>query len=75
MEKLKISVEQAAPIMGISPNEIRYGMRMNKFNPPIGRARLANQNTGRRKKYRYDVYRNMVMEYIGLKEWPEGRTG
>lgn len=74
MEKMKISVEQAAPIMGISPNEIRYGMRNNKFNPPIGRARLANQNTGKRKKYRYDVYKNMVMEYMGLKEWPEGRT-
>lgn len=74
MEKMKISVEQAAPIMGISPNEIRYGMRNNKFNPPIGRVRLANQNTGRKKKYRYDVYRNMVLEYMGLKEWPEGRT-
>lgn len=74
MEKLKISVEQAALVMGISPNEIRHGMRNNKFSPPIGRARLANQNTGRRKKYRYDVYRNMVMEYMGLQEWPERRT-
>lgn len=71
MQSMKISVEQAAPVMGISPNEIRHGIRNDRFNPPIGRARVARGSTGKKKKYRYDVYKNMVMEYMGLKEWPE----
>lgn len=66
----KITPEKAAPILGISPNEIRYCLR--KGTLPIGHARKSN--TGR-KSYRYDIYKNLVMEYVGLKEWPEEETG
>ena len=69
MQTQKISVEQAALILGISPNEIRYGLR--KGTLPIGHARPASKRTrGNKPSYRYDVYKNLVMEYVGLKEWP-----
>lgn len=73
MQKMKISPEAAAPVMGISPNEIRYCMRNNKFDPPIGRVRIANNRIKKKKPtYRYDIFIPMVLEYTGLKEWPEG---
>lgn len=65
----KITPETASPILGISPNKIREDMRKNKFNPPIGRIRKSR--TGNR----YDIYKSMVLEYVGLKEWPEEETG
>ena len=71
MQGMKISPEQAAPVLCISPNGIRYYMRTNQFNPPIGRVRVVNNGTGTKKKYRYDIYKNMVMDYMNLKEWPE----
>lgn len=64
----KISPEQASPILGISPNEIRYCMR--KGTLPIGHARLSN-GKGKRPSYRYDIYKNLVLKYVGLDEWPE----
>lgn len=66
MENGKITPEQAAPVLGISPNEIRYCMR--KGTLPIGHARKANRG---KRQYRYDIYKNLVMAYVGLKEWPE----
>lgn len=60
----KISVEQASEILGISPNEIRFGIRNNMFEPPIGRCRKARSG----ESVRYDVYRNMVNEYAGIRE-------
>lgn len=60
----KISVEQASEILGISPHEIRYGIRNNQFDPPIGRCRKARSG----ESIRYDVYRNMVNEYAGIRE-------
>lgn len=67
----KVTPEQVAPILGISPNEIRYCLR--KGTLPIGRARPSNSTArGRKKSYRYDIYKNLVMEYAGLTEWPEG---
>lgn len=59
MEKAKMTPEQASPILGISPNEIRYALRNGTL--PIGRARKANRGKG----YRYDIYKDLVMKYIG----------
>lgn len=55
----RLSVEEVAPILGISPNEIRYCLR--KGTLPIGAARKANRGKG----YRYDIYRPLVEKYIG----------
>lgn len=65
----KISPEQAAPVLGISPNEIRYCLR--KGTLPIGHARPSN-GIGKRTTYRYDIYKHLVMKYCGLEQWPEG---
>ena len=63
----KISPEQAAPILGITPNEIRYCMR--KGTLPIGHAR---KSTRGKRSFRYDIYKHLVLEYVGLTEWPKG---
>lgn len=63
----KITVDQASKVLGISPNEIRYCMRTKRFDPPIGQVRKARSG----KSYRYDVYKNKVMKYAGIAEWPE----
>lgn len=66
--KNRLSAEEAAPILGMSPNKIRYYMRMNRFDPPIGQVRKVPGG----KSYRYDIYKAKVMAYTGLTEWPEG---
>lgn len=63
----RITVEQASKVLGISPHEIRYHMRMRHFDPPIGQTRKSRSG----KSYRYDVYKNKVMAYAGITEWPE----
>lgn len=68
MTTQKITVEEAAPILGMSPNKIRYYMRAKRFDPPIGQIRRSL--TG--KTYRYDIYKAKVMAYVGIAEWPEG---
>lgn len=65
----KISVETASKVLGISPNEIRKKLKKGDSDLPIGHAR---RSCGAKKTYRYDVYKNMVMQYAGLAEWPEG---
>ena len=55
MDNQKITPEQAAPILGISPNNIRHSMRNGTL--PIGNVRPANTKTrGHRQSYRYDIY-------------------
>ena len=66
----KITVEQAAPVLGISPNKIRYYMRNNRFDPPIGQVRKVPGS----RSYRYDVYKGKVMAYAGITAWPEGEN-
>lgn len=69
MNDNKISVEQAAPVLGISPNQIRYYMQMNRFDPPIGQVRKVPGS----KRHRYDIYKTKVMAYTGITEWPKER--
>ena len=61
-------MEEAAPILGMSPNKIRYYMRAKRFDPPIGQ--IWRSLTG--KTYRYDIYKAKVMAFTGITEWPEG---
>lgn len=65
--KNRVSVEEAAPVLGMSPNKIRYYMRAGRFNPPIGQIRQSLSG----KTFRYDIYKNKVMAYVGITEWPE----
>lgn len=72
MDNQKITPEQAAPILGISPNNIRHSMRNGTL--PIGNVRPANTKTrGHRQSYRYDIYKKLVLQYVGLAEWPEDK--
>lgn len=66
MESEKITVREASEILGISQGAIRYGLQHKTL--PIGYARKSRGHT-----YRYDVYKNLVMSYAGLAEWPQKR--
>lgn len=63
----KVTVQQAARVLGISQNKVRYYMRAKRFDPPIGQIRKSL--TG--KTYQYDIYKNKVMAYAGITEWPK----
>ena len=63
----KVTVQQAARVLGISQNKVRYYMREKRFDPPIGQIRKSL--TG--KTYQYDIYKNKVMAYAGITEWPK----
>lgn len=65
MTKQKVSVEEAALLLGISPNNIRYSMRKNEL--PIGSVRKSRSG----KSFRYDIYKSLVLKYVGLNEWPK----
>lgn len=77
-EGLRISPEKASRVLGISPGEIRKRLRDGTL--PVGHARKAGTyrrltGTGRYEtavRYSYDIYVPKVLEYVGLKEWPEG---
>lgn len=77
-DSLKISPEQASKILGISPNKIREDMRRGEL--PIGHVRKGKKyrrKTGPRSyvektRCEFDIYKPLVLEYVGLKEWPEG---
>lgn len=75
MKNEKISVEQAARVLGISPNEIRKRLRDGTL--PIGHARKSGTykqliSPGKYRtavRYTYDVYKPLIMKYVGLEEW------
>ncbi len=71
MEQIKLTPEQAAPVLGINPVRIRNRMRrdyIKKTNDlPTGKAYPSM--TG--KSFRYDIYKPLVMKYMGLSEWPK----
>lgn len=59
-DNARISVEQAAKIMGLTPAYIRYYMRRGEL--PIGKAQKARSG----KSYRYEIYKPLVEKYIGI---------
>lgn len=73
MRGIKVSPEEVAPIIGISPNEIRKKLRDGTL--PIGHARKAGKNARGRLRYTYDIFIPLVLEYTGLSEWPGARKG
>lgn len=68
--KERISVEEASAVLGIPPTRIRNRLRrdyIKKTNDfPVGYAHRAE--TG--KSFRYELYKSMIMKYIGLDKWP-----
>lgn len=68
----RVSVEEASTVLGIPPTRIRNRLRrdyIKKTNDfPVGHAHRAE--TG--KTFRYELYKSMIMKYIGLDKWPEG---
>ena len=68
----RVSVEEASEVLGITPTRIRNRLRrdyIKKTNDfPVGHAHRAE--TG--KTFRYELYKSMIMKYIGLDKWPEG---
>lgn len=55
----RVTVEEAAKVLGLSINGVREHMKRGLFNPPIGY--VTNPNG----KYNYLIYRNMLNRYIG----------
>ena len=68
--KERISVEEASAVLGIPPTRIRnrlkrdYIKKTNDF--PVGHAHRSE--TG--KTFQYDLYKPMIMKYMGLEKWP-----
>lgn len=62
IEVEKIKLDDAAKMLGMSPVEVRVGMRRNAFNPPIGRVKPSNSG----KSMRYYVYKHMLYKYLGM---------
>ncbi|MDO4632992.1 MAG: hypothetical protein Q4B01_03950 [Eubacteriales bacterium] len=77
VSKTKITVEQAAKILGVHSDTVRYLLRKEMDLAPekkkfdIGQARPARENTGKRKKYRYTCYLPKVLAYIGIQSEEE----
>ena len=77
--KERVSVEEASAVLGVPPTRIRNRLRrdyIKKTNDfPVGHAHRAE--TG--KSFRYELYKSMIMKYIGLDKWPgegvEGKNG
>lgn len=71
----RITPEQASPVLGISPTRIRNRMRRDYIKKtqelPIGRAYPSMTGKG----FRYDIYKPLVLKYIGLENWPEEEAG
>ena len=55
----KVSVKEAAEILGLSQQGIREHMKRNLFPVPIGY--VTNPNG----RYQYHIYKNMLNKHIG----------
>lgn len=70
--KERISVDEVSAVLGIPPTRIRNRLRRDYIKKthdfPVGHAHRAE--TG--KSFRYELYRSMIMKYMGLDKWPEG---
>ncbi|MDO4647757.1 MAG: hypothetical protein Q4B26_03830 [Eubacteriales bacterium] len=77
ISKVRISVSQAAKILGVYPDTVRYMLRKEMSLAPekktfnIGQARPAKAQNSKRVKYRYDVYLPKVLAYIGIESVEE----
>ena len=60
MSNERVSIEEAAAILGMSKQGVREHMKRNLFPVPIGY--VTKQSTGR---LQYHIYRNMLDKHIG----------
>lgn len=60
MASERVSVGEAAKILGMSPQGVREHMKRNLFPVPIGY--VTNQSKGRKQ---YHIYRDMLNRHIG----------
>lgn len=67
----RVTVEEASAVLGIPPTRIRNRLRRDYIKKthdfPVGHAHRAE--TG--KSFRYELYKTMIMKYMGLDKWPE----
>ena len=70
MRGTRVSVEEAAPVLGVTPNKLRYMMR-NKKMPDIGEAIKRSGRNGR-PRYEYHLYAPKILARVGLEKWPGG---
>lgn len=55
----RVSVKEAAAILGMAPQGVREHMRKNLFEVPIGEVTKPGD------RYQYHIYRNMLDRHIG----------
>ncbi len=71
MYSQRVSAEEAAPVLGITPTRIRNRLKRDYLKGtkdfPVGYAHRASSG----KSFRYDLYKPMIMKYMNLEEWPE----
>lgn len=60
MSSERVSIEEAAAILGMSKQGVREHMKRNLFPVPIGY--VTKQSTGR---LQYHIYRNMLDKHLG----------
>lgn len=58
---IKMSVEEAARLLEVTPQYIRIGLRKNRF--PFGSAVQMSEN-----RWRYHIVKSKVLEYAGLNQ-------
>lgn len=59
-ENDRISVREAAAMLGMSEQGVKEHMKRNIFNPPIGHV----TQVGKSRK-QYHIYRSMIERYVG----------
>lgn len=59
----RITVKEAAEILGMSQQGVKEHMKRNLFDPPIGH--VTEITEGRKQ---YHIYRNLVDKYISMQE-------
>lgn len=68
MQRIRLTVPEVAPVVGMSPGEMRKQLRQGKL--PYGRATLVKDHGNGRKRFRYDIWLPKLLEETGLSEWP-----
>ena len=58
----RVSVGEAAKVLGLSPQGVREHMKRDLFRPAIG---YVTQISGRKQ---YHIYRNMLNKHVGIQE-------
>lgn len=71
MKGARVSVAEAAPVLGMTPDKLRYELRQ-KHLADIGEAIPRGRGRNGKQRYSYHVYAPKVLARVGLTEWPGG---